>query len=263
MNVISEPGKWTAIVLAGGRGPDDPLAKTYSVSHKCLLPVAGTAMLKRVVDTLQSHPAIGHVAVSIDDFDIAEEALGDVSAVELLKTGSSAAQSAGMAVRAMGERFPILLTTADHALLDHAMLDHFLGKADQAQADLAVGLARAETILTAYPVAKRTFLTFGADRVSGCNLYALKTARALVAVDFWQRIEHNRKNPFSLVKAFGLGAVLRYLTHRLTLESAFVYASKRLGLEVVPVVMPFANAAVDIDKPADRELVERILSNRS
>ncbi len=163
----------------------------------------------------------------------------------------------------MTERFPILLTTADHALLDLAMLDHFLAEADRASADLAVGLARAETILAEHADAKRTFLTFGADRVSGCNLYAVKSERALAAIDFWQKVEQDRKNPFALVKAFGFGALVRYLTGRLTLEGAFDYASRRLGLSVVPILMPFANAAVDIDKPADRELVERVLAGKA
>ena len=247
-------------MLAGGRGPDDPLAKAFSVSHKCLLPVGGTPMLRRVVDALQSHPAIGHLAVSIDDFDVAHQALGTVGGIELLVTGSSAAQSAALAVRAMTDRLPILLTTADHALLDYAMLDHFLGQAAEVPADLAVGLARAETILAAYPDAKRTFLSFGRDRVSGCNLYALKSEKALAAIDFWQQVEQDRKNPFALVRAFGLGALVRYLTGRLTLETSFAYASRRLQISAVPVLMPFANAAVDIDKPADRELVERILA---
>ncbi len=251
--------KWTAVILAGGRGPDDPLAKAFSVSHKCLLPVGGVAMLKRVFDVLASHPAIERILVSIDDFDVAHRALGRDATAELLPTGPGAAHSAAMAVRGLGDEFPVLLTTADHALLDHAMLDHFLAGADAASCDLAVGLARAETILAAYPNAKRTFLKLGPDRVSGCNLYAMNTPEALKVIEFWQGLERNRKNPLSLVRAFGPGALVRYATGRLTLGSAFAYASKRLGATVSPILMPQANAAIDVDKPQDKELVERIL----
>ncbi|NJM91716.1 MAG: hypothetical protein HC861_02805 [Rhodospirillaceae bacterium] len=38
-----------ALILAGSRGPDDPMAKAANVSHKALLPVAGVPMLLRVV----------------------------------------------------------------------------------------------------------------------------------------------------------------------------------------------------------------------
>lgn len=249
-------------MLAGGRGPDDPLAKAYCVSHKCLLEVGGVAMLKRVTDTLQAHPAIGRVMVSIDDFGVARQALGRDTAIELFATGSSAAQSAGMAVRQSGDEFPMLLTTADHALLDHAMLDHFLAEADAVACDVAVGLARAETILGEYPAAKRTFLAFGRDRVSGCNLYALKNRNAVKAIDFWQHVEKDRKNPAALVRAFGLVALVRYLTGWLTLDTAFEHASRRLGINARAVLMPHANAAVDIDKPSDKELVEQVLAQR-
>ena len=40
------------LVLAAGRGPDDPMAKAYGVTHKCLIEVGGEPMLKRVIHTL-------------------------------------------------------------------------------------------------------------------------------------------------------------------------------------------------------------------
>ena len=50
--------RWNVIVLAAGRGPDDPMAAAYGVTHKCLVEVGGIPMLRRVVDTLQNHPAM-------------------------------------------------------------------------------------------------------------------------------------------------------------------------------------------------------------
>ncbi|MGI9499350.1 MAG: NTP transferase domain-containing protein [Geminicoccaceae bacterium] len=247
-------------MLAAGRGRGDPLASHFGVSHKCLLPVAGVAMLKRVVTTLHQNARIGEIIVSIEDEALLPEALGMLaSGVRFTPSQSSAAQSAGVALRGVAQSYPVLLTTADHALLDQDMLDHFLDASDMADTDLTVGLASAETILREYPDAKRTFLAFGKDRVSGCNLYGIRTAKALRAIDLWQTVEANRKSPLAIVKAFGIHALLRYLTRTINLESAFSVASRRLGIRAKPVLMPFANAAVDIDKPEDKDLVERIL----
>ncbi len=78
----------------------------------------------------------------------------------------------------------------------------------------------------------------------------------------WQYLEQVRKKPWRLIAAFGVMPLLHYLTGTLTLQSAFQIVSRKLGLEVRPVVMPFAEAAIDVDKPADKDLAEEILVKR-
>ena len=257
--------KWRVLVLAASRGPNDPMAARYGVSHKCLIEVSGKPMLARVAETLLSHPAVSSVGISIEDETVLAPALGgNADKVEFFQSANSAPASVLDALQKMDKHGngPVLVTTADHALLDHQMLDHFLTAAEQADADLLVGLARDDVILKAYPQAKRTFLKFGPDRVSGCNLFAFKTPRGRKVLSFWQRVEKNRKNPVKLIAAFGFKPLLAYLTGSLNLEKAFSLASDRIGLTARPVLMPFANAAVDVDKPEDKELVEEILAGK-
>jgi hypothetical protein len=142
------------------------------------------------------------------------------------------------------------------------MLDCFLEESLASRADITVGLTRAETILAAYPAAKRTFLRFGPDSVSGCNFYGLMTPRAAKAIEFWKRLDENRKRPWRLIAAFGIGPLLRYLTGTVDLESAFAIGSHRLGITAKPIILPFAEAAIDVDKPADKELCDAILKGR-
>ncbi len=182
--------KWRAIVLAAGRGPNDPMAAAYGVSHKCLVEVGGVPMLRRVVDTLADHPSIGKISVAIDNRDVGLQALGDaVPKVEFVPTAESAARTVSALLAQSDGGYPILLTTADHPLLTAAMIDSFIAASTTGPADLTVGLASAETILAAYPDAKRTYLRFGDDRVSGCNLFGLRTANAVKAIDFWHYLE--------------------------------------------------------------------------
>lgn len=253
---------WNVLVLAAGRGPDDPMAKAYQVTHKCLVEIAGEPMLARVTRTLLSLPAIRSITISIETRELLDEALGPLSRqVKFLTPQESAARSALAAV-VENPQFPWLITTGDHPLLTKDMLQHFLAEATGSGADLCVGLATAETILTRFPEAKRTFLTFGRDRVSGCNLFALTSERARNALAFWHHLESVRKRPWRLIGAFGPLALLRFTTGTLTLDSAFALASHRLGLTARPVLMPFAEAAVDVDKPEDKELAERIFVER-
>ncbi|MGE0237801.1 MAG: NTP transferase domain-containing protein [Parvibaculaceae bacterium] len=254
--------RWHALVLAAGRGPDDPMAKAYRVTHKCLVEIGGEPMLGRVARTLLSSPEIASVSISIERQELLGEALGPLARdVRFLPSAESAARSA-LAAIPEDSPFPWLITTGDHPLLTPEMLRYFLAEAARSGADLCAGLATAETILTRFPEARRTYLTFGPDRVSGCNLFALASPRARPALAFWHDLEQVRKRPWRLVGAFGPVALLRFLTRTLTLAGAFALASRRLGLVARPVLMPFAEAAVDVDKPEDKELAEKILGER-
>ena len=63
----SDDAPFTALVLAGSRGPDDPVARAAGVAHKCLAPVAGVPMAVRVVQALAASPGIDRIAVALED----------------------------------------------------------------------------------------------------------------------------------------------------------------------------------------------------
>ncbi|HZF36268.1 MAG TPA: NTP transferase domain-containing protein, partial [Candidatus Angelobacter sp.] len=58
--------RFTALILAGSRGPDDPVARQAGRTHKALVPVGGVPMLLRVLRTLRQTPSIGRLALCID-----------------------------------------------------------------------------------------------------------------------------------------------------------------------------------------------------
>ncbi len=253
---------WAAIVLAAGRGPNDPMAKAYGVSHKCALPVKGVPMLRRVVNALQESQSIASIAISIESPAIVGDALAEKGAgIAVIPSESSAPLSAITAIK-QSPIFPVLLTTADHALLTPEMVDYFCEQAERNSADFSAGLARAEVIMEAYPQSVRTFFRFGNDRVSGCNLFAVSTENGLRILEKWQYLEQARKKPWRLAAAFGPLALIRFALGLLSLDGAFKTVSSRLGLTAKPILMPFAEAAIDVDKPSDLELAEAILKLR-
>ena len=140
---------------------------------------------------------------------------------------------------------------------------YFCSEADRNGADFSAGLARAEIILSAYPQSIRTFFRFGKDRVSGCNLFAVRGEKGLRILEKWQYLEQVRKKPWRLVAAFGPLALMRFLIGTLSLDDVFQIVSRRLSLNAKPVLLPFAEAAIDVDKPADLELAETILKQRA
>ena len=259
--------RFTALVLAARRGGDDAVAALGPCSHKCLLPIAGRTMLGRVLEALAASGSVAAMAISIDDPaalrgspEIA--ALIEAHDITLIDAAATPSLSVGQAIDTLAEPWPVLVTTADSPLLSAEMIDHFCAQAVACDADVATGLASATVVLERYPDALRTFMRFRGERYTGCNLFALMTPAALAAVRFWRRVEQDRKRPWRIFKAFGLLAALRFVTGGATLDAALAAASRRLGLTVAAVRMPFADAAIDIDKPAHVKLVEGIIRGR-
>jgi CTP:molybdopterin cytidylyltransferase MocA len=252
--------------LAGSRGPDDPVARAAGVGHKVLAPVAGVPMLLRVIQTLRASPSIGGLALCIDPPTL--EAVKQAGATELLAGAqliapdTTPSASVRRALEQLSGALPVLVTTADNALLTPEMVEHFCAAAP-ADADLAVAVASETTIRRAYPGSIRTYYRFSGEGYSGCNLFLARTAAAMKVAAFWSEIERHRKRPWRLVAAVGPLVLLRFLLGRLSLDAACRRLSAMVGATVRAVEMPFAEAAIDVDKPADLALAEQILARRA
>jgi hypothetical protein len=126
-------------------------------------------------------------------------------------------------------------------------------------ADVATLLARRPEVEAAAPDTRRTWLRFADGAWSGCNLFWLATPHAAAAIGLWREVEADRKRPWRIVRRLGPGLLLRYLTGRLTLATAIRHLGRRAGVEAAVVATPFGLAAVDVDKPADLDLVRRLV----
>jgi hypothetical protein len=75
-------------------------------------------------------------------------------------------------------------------------------------------------------------------------------------------LERYRKRPLRLILEVGPLALLGILVGLIDLEGACRILSKRVGAGIKAVVLPIAEAAIDVDKIEDRRLVEEILRQR-
>ncbi|KQR88130.1 nucleotidyltransferase family protein [Sphingomonas sp. Leaf343] len=243
-----------ALILAGSRpGAPDPLATAAGVPHKALIVLGGETLLERVTTALRA-AGLERIAVSASDPAVLAEAkrLG----LETLAPAAGPSGSVAVALKALGA--PLLVTTADHALLEAAWVARFLTDAPVG-IDVAALMAERAHVETAAPGTRRTYLRFADGAWSGCNLFLLATPPAGRALDLWQQVEADRKRPWRIVRRLGIGLLLRYVTGRLTLADAVTALGARAGLQAAVVPSPFGLAAVDVDKMADLELVRGII----
>lgn len=245
---------FNALVLAGSRGTADPLASHAGVSDKALIEIDGRTMLARVTDALRAAGATRIVA------SVSSDAVADHAAdlgLEVLRAAPGPSHSVAEALDAIGT--PLLVTTADHALLRPEWVTDFLADAP-ATADLAILLAQRDRIEAEVPDTRRTYLRFADGDWSGCNLFYFATPRAAAATALWQQVEADRKRPWRIVRRLGPGLLWRYLTGRLTLTEAVAHLGQIAGLTAAIVPARSGLAAVDVDKPDDLALVRRLIA---
>jgi len=265
MNTSSH--RFTAIVLAADREPANEVAQAAGVRCKALAPVDGTPMVFRVLEALRSSDCVGERILCGPPGTVMgrEPELRDYVAaggVRWFENQATPSASAYHILAQLPEETPVLLTTSDHALLTSRIVDYFCTQALASAGDVVAAVARHEEVTAAYPETHRTSYRFKEGAYCSCNLFAFLTPRARAAALFWRQVENQRKSPLRIVRAFGLMAVIRYLSGGLALVAAMDRVSQRLGFKAGVVVLPFPEAAIDVDSVRDWQAVRRIAGEK-
>ena len=263
----TSPPRFTAIVLAADRERVNEVAKAAGVRCKSLVPVDGVPMVIRVLEALRSSPYIEERILCGPPGTVMAQApeLRDYAAagrVRWFENQATPSASAYHAMQQIPEETPVLLTTSDHALLSPRVVDYFCLQALSSACDVVAALARHEEVTTAYPETRRTSYRFKDGGYCSCNLYAFLTPQARAAALFWRQVEKQRKSPLRVIRVFGWNAVMRYVTGVVTLAEAMDGVSHRLGFKAGAVVLPFPEAAIDVDSVSDWYFVRRIAGEK-
>lgn len=259
----SRQQRFATIILAADREGENPVAHAAGVSCKSLAPINGSPMIFRVLEALSSSARIGNLMLCGPPASIVEQEpkLRDFLAsgkATWIKNQATPSLSVHESMKSVPHHTTILVTTSDHALLTPRVVDYFCKKAQSSGCDAVVALARHKTVMEAYPQTSRTAYRFRDDAYCSCNLFAFLTPQARTIPSFWRRVEKKRKNPLRVIGILGWGTVLRYLTGRLSLNDALECISAKVGCRVGTVVLPYPEAAIDVDSVEDWHLVEQI-----
>jgi len=263
----SRSDHFVAVVPAGRRPGADPLLQWSGVSTKALVPLAGKPMLQHVIDALSGSPHISRVALLTQEPEAllgprGMPWLGRNERIAVDASTNSISESLANLMRNRRHALPWLITTADNALLTTALVDTFLSEARASGADLAVGFVDHATVTSRYPESQRTWLKFRDGWFKSTNLFAIFTPEVEPIIRFWQRVEQDRKKGWRVLSQFGPWLTVAAALRLLTLDQAIAGAGRRFGLDVRAIRLDVPEAAIDVDKPDDHALAERILIER-
>lgn len=257
----------TALVLAGARSDRDPVANKVGVSNKVLAHVDGEPMVSRVLRTLEKSRTVGKSILCGPSWETVQDnpflgTLIESGKIQWVEPQRGPSLSVRKFLHEHPQEYPVLITTADHVLLTAEMVDFFLREAQKVGADVAVGLVPYSLVVASYPQSRRTVTRFTGEGFCGSNLFGLFTRKALRMVEFWSHIERERKHPLRLIRTLGGLVLIRYLFGYLSLSDALSRLGRRLDLQVKEILLPFPEAAIDVDSPEDLVLAEKILIER-
>lgn len=263
MSMSIEPN---VLILAGQRpGKVDPLAVEAGVSHKCLVPVEGQSLIGRVLETIDQSLPASPIFISIEpdaaiDREPTVARLRAAGRLQIVAAMPNLVDSVHQAAKVTG--FPLLVTTADNALLTQEAVRLLVHTARTSRMEAILGMARKADIQAAHPGGKGRYYEFRDGEYSNCNLFWLGTQDSLRAAEAFRAGGQFLKIAGRMMGAFGLLNLLLYRTRLLSLQQSFRAVSRRLGVAVAPLVFDDGRLAIDVDDARSKEMVEDLLRAR-
>jgi len=254
-----------AVITAGGiPGPEDPLYEYTQGKSKALLEIAGKPMVQWVLDAVCASENIDHVVIIGLESD---SALNCTKSVTYIPNQGAMLDNVRGGVFKVAEINPqadhVILVSSDIPALTTEMVDWAVQTAEAHDDDFYYNLITKEVMETRYPGSKRSFVKLKDVEVCGGDMNVVRVAAATGNDELWQKLISARKNPFKQAALFGYGTLILMLTRRLTLEDAVPRIEKQLGIKGHPVLCPFAELGMDVDKPYQYEILRKELEAKT
>ena len=253
--------KYTAVVLAGSRPGRDQFAEQFGTDLKALISVAGEPMVRRPVEALLACESIGDITVLSQAPERVAAVVGSDSRVVFRGSRGTIADTMLELCDDPSLRWPVLVTTADHALLNPLAVEEFIRGAGSV--DVAVAVVERTVLMRRLPNARRTWLKFRGGAYTGANLFALKSPAVRPAIELWRSVEQDRKKAWRVVSLLGPTTLVLAGLRLLNVHQVIARLGRKLGLELKAVELTDPLAGVDVDKPSDHALVEAILAGKA
>ena len=248
-----------AIVIAGGiPQPEEPLYKYTQGIPKAMLDIAGKPMVQWVLDALGSAKHVDNVIII---------GLDDAASVNCAKPTYHISNQGRMlanieaGINKMREINPkseyVISVSADIPAITGEMVDWLVETAMQTKDDIYYGVIKKEVMEARYPGSNRTFTKLKDMELCGADIHiahhTMTTDPEHLAI--WDVLIGKRKQPMKQAATVGLWTLVLLLLGRLTLADAVKRASDKLGIRARALIWDHAEAAMDVDKPHQLELL--------
>jgi GTP:adenosylcobinamide-phosphate guanylyltransferase len=252
-----------AFIAAGGiPRPDEPLFDLCQGHPKALLGMAGKPMVQWVINALDGATNIRHITLVgleptteltsrkpmdylPDQGGLLRNMLGGLNHVRRLNPEDEFA----------------LYSAADIPGVTPEMVDWRVELALEAKADIDYMAVERSVMEARFPSSHRSYVRFKDAEVCGSDMNVVRTSLA-VREGIWDRLIEARKYPLQQAAMLGYGTLILVLLRQLTIKAAEKRITRRLKLDGRVHLCPYAEMAMDVDKPHQYQIMVDDLQGR-
>jgi len=254
-----------AIVTAGGvPKPDDPLYEYTQGGPKVMLDIAGKPMIQWVLDALSGSKHVNRVVLIGLDTD---NEVNCAKKLAFVPSQGSMLDNIRAGVRKAQELNPsggyVVAVSGDIPAITAEMVDWEIETARESDHDLYYTVVTRQVMETRFPDSKRSYTPLKDMQVCGGDLHLFRVSLATSEDAVWDDLIGARKNVIKQASIIGYSTLLLLLLRRLTIDGAIPRVTKRLGITGRAIVCPYAEVAMDVDKPHQLEILRADLEKKA
>ena len=245
------------ILTAGGiPGPEDPLFIYTQGKPKALLDLAGKPMIQWAVDCLSAVKQIDTLVLVGLDNEVEVQFSGRLLRMESKGDMVSNIIAAAHLLLEKGHSSPqVLVMASDVPAVTPEMIEWMIEQVQGTTNEITYTVVPKEVMENRFPDSRRSFIPIKDMEVCGGDVNAINIETIDYNNPIWRKLVDNRKNALKQAALLGLDTLVLILLRSLTLEQLETRLSKRLGINGRVLVSPYAETAMDIDKPRQLEML--------
>lgn len=242
------------------RNKVDPLSAITGQPQKAMVTVANAPMLWHVVRALDESGVIGEIViVGLDE----EHHLDFGRPIHYIADQGSMWKNQRAGIETLmalnSQNRYVLATGADTPLLTGDMVRWFIEACRPIQKQIYWGIVPREVMEATFPLSKRSYLRLREGQFCSGDLF-LSDLEA--GARFHQNVEPfftTRKSVVQQLRLLGLRPLFDFVFRRLSLAGMKSLGKQKFKITVQEIVLPFAEAGMDVDKPHQLVQVQEYL----
>lgn len=252
-----------AIVTAGGViEPNQPFYKLAHGGLKSMISINNRPMVQWVLDALGNSTVVdGVVVVGLPPETDLECRLPLALIPDAGGMFANIRLGAAEVQRLDPQATHAIVTTADIPALRGEIVDWLACQCEPFDHDVYLTLVERQAMEAQYPGVKLSYTRLKELEVCSGHLHCFRLQAALDETPLWKRLVDSRKSSLRQASLLGYDAMFFLMLRQLSLKDAEAAVCKRLGILGKAVLCPYPETGMDVDKPAQLEVMRQFFAN--
>lgn len=252
-----------ALLTAGGiPAPDDPLYQYSLGKPKALVDMAGKPMIQWVLDALCGAKLVENIIlVGLDE----NSQVSCNKPLHFIPNQGEMIDNIKIGTQKVLEVNPnathLLAVASDIPTITAEMVDWTINTCRQSDHALYYNVVERSVMEKRFPGANRSYVKLKGIEVCGGDMNAFALWTVTAKKNLWDKLAASRKHALKQAALIGFDTLLLVLFRLIDLDQAALKFSKKMGIPSRAILCPYAEIAMDVDKPHQFELVRDDLEN--